>query len=87
MAENRFKSRQEKRTEEQNVTLAKASGHEVQTAAPAAKAAVPVDKTPVQVYVSKEMKKRLKVYCAQSEENMTSVIIEAIDEYLKAKGC
>ena len=85
MAENRFKSRQEKRTEEQNVTLAKASGHEVQTAA--SKAAAPVDKTPVQVYVSKEMKKRLKVYCAQSEENMTSVIVEAIDEYLKAKGC
>lgn len=87
MAENRFKSRQEKRTEEQSVTLAKASGHDVQAAAPAAKAAAPVDKTPVQVYVSKEMKKRLKVYCAQSEENMTSVIIEAIDEYLKAKGC
>lgn len=86
MAENRFKSRQEKRTEEQNVTLAKASGHEVQATASAAKAA-PVDKTPVQVYVSKEMKKRLKVYCAQSEENMTSVIVEAIDEYLKAKGC
>lgn len=86
MAENRFKSRQEKRTEEQNVTLAKASGHEVQTAAPAAKAA-PVDKTPVQVYMTKDMKKRLKMYCVQSEENMTSVIIEAIDEYLKGKGC
>lgn len=87
MAENRFKSRQEKRTEEQNVTLAKASGHEVQTAAPVAKASSPVDKTPVQVYMTKDMKKRLKMYCVQSEENMTSVIISAIDEYLKAKGC
>lgn len=86
MAENRFKSRQEKRTEEQNVTLAKASGHDIQTAAPAAKAA-PVDKTPVQVYMTKDMKKRLKMYCVQSEENMTSVIISAIDEYLKSKGC
>lgn len=86
MAENRFKSRQEKRTEEQNVTLAKASGHEVKAAASAAKAA-PVDKTPVQVYMTKDMKKRLKMYCVQSEENMTSVIISAIDEYLKSKGC
>ena len=86
MSENRFKSRQEKRTEEQNITLAKASGHEVQASAPAAKAA-PVDKTPVQVYMTKDMKKRLKMYCVQSEENMTSVIISAIDEYLKAKGC
>ena len=79
MAENRFKARQTERTAEQQKTLARASG----TAAPASA----VDKTPIQVYVSKDMKKRLKVYCAQSDENMTSVINEAIDEYLKKKGC
>lgn len=87
MSENRFKSRQEKRTEEQNITLAKASGHDVQASAAAKSSSAPVDKTPVQVYMTKDMKKRLKLYCVQSEENMTSVIISAIDEYLKAKGC
>ena len=83
MAENRFKSRQEKRTEEQNVTLAKASGYDIKTSTPAPA----VDKTPMQVYMPKDMKKRLKVYCVQSEENMTSVVLTAIDEYLKKKGC
>ena len=77
MAENRFKARQEKRAEEQTTTMAKASGKDAGT----------VDKTTIQVYVSKELKKRLKMYCLESDENMTSVLNTAIDEYLKSKGC
>ena len=79
MAENRFKARQTERTAEQQKTLAKASGA-ASAPAPAA------DKAPIQFYASKDMKKRLKTYCLQTDENMTSVIVPLLDEFLKSKG-
>ena len=78
MAENRFKVRQNERTAEQQKTLAKAAG--------ASAPALAVDKSPVQVYMPKDMKKRLKTYCLQTDENMTSVIVPLLDEFLKKKG-
>ena len=79
MAENRFKARQTERTADQQKTLAKASG--------AASASTPAeDKTPIQFYTSKEMKKRLRMYCLENDENMTSVIVPLLDEFLKGKG-
>ena len=42
--------------------------------------------TPIQFYISKEMKKRLKTYCAVSDEKMTGVLTHVLDVFLKSKG-
>lgn len=42
--------------------------------------------TPIQFYISKEMKKRLKTYCAMSDEKMTGVLTHVLDVFLKSKG-
>ena len=42
--------------------------------------------SPIQFYITKDMKKRLKMYCASVDEKMTCVLTDMLDNFLKSKG-
>ena len=41
---------------------------------------------PIQFYIDKEMKRRLKMYCASTDKKMTSVLIDILDDFLLSQG-
>ena len=89
MAENRFKARQAKRAADEENRLEQAKGKSALIQALAKQDATKPNgggTTPVQFYISKDLKKRLKTYCASTDEKMTDVAIIALNEYLESKG-
>ena len=38
------------------------------------------------IVISRELKTRLKMYCAKNDKKIKDVIAEALDEYLKKRG-
>ena len=44
------------------------------------------DKTPLQVYVPKNLKKSLKRYCVHNDENMTNVVVKILNDYLRKES-
>lgn len=43
----------------------------------------PVGTSPIQFYLPKELKKKLKLYCLENDENMSSVLIKMIENLLE----
>ena len=43
-------------------------------------------KVPIQFHLTEDMKKRLKIYCVANDTNMKEVLVDIVDEFLKAEG-
>ena len=43
-------------------------------------------KVPIQFYLTEDLKKRLKMYCVANDTNMKDVLVDILDEFLKAEG-
>lgn len=43
----------------------------------------PANTSPIQFYLPKELKKKLKQYCIENDENMSSVLTKMIEELIR----
>lgn len=90
MVENRFKARQAKRAADEDKILEQANGENtddsVKVTTSQSLKANGDGTTPIQFYITKDMKKRLKTYCASNDKKMTGVLIGVLDEFLKSNG-
>lgn len=43
----------------------------------------PVGTSPIQFYLPKELKKKLKLYCLENDENMSAVLIKMIEDLVQ----
>lgn len=93
MAESRFKNRQTIRANAENERLMQAkgaveTGPETKDTVSATVSSKPMKKdlAPIQFYVEKDVKNKLKSYCSLKGLNMSSVLVEMVKVYMEDKG-
>lgn len=93
MVESRFKNRQTIRANAENEKLMQAKGvaeekNETKDVTSAAVSSKPMKKdlAPIQFYVEKDVKNKLKSYCSLNGLNMSSVLVEMVKAYMEDKG-